>query len=49
MALARVQCWALTLSAYDYEMQYVPGKEHANANVFSRLPLPVQPREVPMP
>ena len=25
------------------------GKEHANADIFSRLPLPVQPKEVPMP
>ena len=25
------------------------GKEHANADIFSHLPLPVQPREIPMP
>ena len=49
MASARVQCWALTLSAYNYKVQYVPGREHANADVFSRLPLPVQPNEVPLP
>ena len=49
MASARVQRWAWTLSAYDYKVQYVPGKEHANADVFSCLPLLVQPREVPMP
>ena len=49
MASARVQRWALTLSAYNYKVQYVPGREHANADVFSRLPLPVQPKEVPMP
>ena len=49
MASARVQRWALTSSAYDYEVQYVPGKEHANVDVFSRLPLPEQPTEVPMP
>ena len=41
MASARVQRWALTLSAYNYKVQYVPGREHANADVFSRLPLPV--------
>ena len=42
MASVRVQHWALTLSAYDYR---VPGKEHANADMFSHL-LPVQPKEV---
>ena len=25
MASARVQCWALTLNAYNYKAQYVPG------------------------
>ena len=49
MASARVQRWALTLSAYDYTVQYVPGKDNANADVFSRLPLSVQLKEVPMP
>ena len=49
MASARVQRWALTLSAYNYKVQYVPGREHANADVFSQLPLPVQPKEIPMP
>ena len=49
MTSVRVQCWVLTLSAYDYKVQYVPGKENANADVFSRLPLPVQPKEIPMP
>ena len=37
MTSARVKRWELALSAYDYEEQYVPGKEHANADVFSRL------------
>jgi len=49
MASARVQRWALTLSAYNYTVQYVPGKDNSNADGVSRLPLPVQPREVPMP
>ena len=47
MASARVQYWALVLSAYNYQIQYVPGKENMNADVFSCLPLPVQPKEVP--
>ena len=49
MASARVQCWALTISAYNYKVQYVPGREHANPDMFSRLPLPEQPKEVPLP
>ena len=49
MASTRVQCWALMLSTYNYQVQYVPGKENMNADVFSRLPLPVQPKEVPTP
>ena len=49
MASARVQCWTLTLSAYNYTVQYVPGKDNENADVFSRLPLSVQPKEVSMP
>lgn len=35
---ARVQRWALTLSAYSYNLEYRPGKEN-NADLFSRLPL----------
>ena len=49
MASARIQRWALMLSAYNYQVQYVPGKENMNADVFSCLPLPVQPKEVPTP
>ena len=41
MASARVQRWALTLSAYNYKVQYVPGQDHANADMLSHLPLPV--------
>ncbi len=46
MASARIQRWALTLSAYDYHMQYKPGKDHGNADM---LPLPGAPTEVPLP
>ena len=49
IASARVQHWELTLSTYDYEVQYVPSKEHAKVDVFSCLTLPVQPEGVPMP
>ena len=33
MASARIQRWALMLSAYNYQVQYVPGKENMNADV----------------
>ena len=49
MASARVQHWALTLSAYNYTVQYVPGEGNANADVFSHLPPSIHPGEVPMP
>ena len=49
MASARIQQWALTLSAYDYTIIYKPGAKMANADALSRLPLPVQPADVPLP
>ena len=49
MASARIQRWALTLSAYDYVIAYKRGEEHANADLFSRLPLPDMPTDVPLP
>ena len=48
-ASACIQRWTLTLSAYDYAITYKPGKEHANADSLSRLPLPDSLREVPTP
>jgi len=35
LASARIQRWALTLSAYDYTITYKPGKQHANADSLS--------------
>ena len=49
MASARIQRWALTLSANDYDIVFKPGTQHANADVLSRLPLPDQPSSVPLP
>ncbi len=49
MASARLQRWALTLSAYDYKLIYKPGCCHGNADAFSRLPLPEEPKETPVP
>ena len=39
MASARIQKWALTLSAYNYNIQYRAGKQLANADLLSRLSL----------
>lgn len=39
MASARIQRWALILSAYEYDIVHKAGKENGNADAFSRLPL----------
>ena len=49
MASARIQRWALLLGAYDYRICYKPGKEHANADLLSRLPLPESPTQISPP
>ncbi|KAK4314476.1 hypothetical protein Pmani_014181 [Petrolisthes manimaculis] len=49
MASPRVRRWALTLSAYDYNIQYKKGKDNSNADALSRLPLPDLPRRVHTP
>ena len=49
LASARIQKWALTLSAYNYDIKYKPGKDISNADMLSRLPLPEFPTTVPLP
>ena len=49
LASARIQRWALTLSAYSYSIAYKPGDNNSNADGLSRLPLPEAPSEVPLP
>ena len=39
LAAARLQRWALLLSAYTYTIKYKPMQHHSNADGFSRLPL----------
>ncbi|XP_043917844.1 uncharacterized protein K02A2.6-like [Protopterus annectens] len=40
MVSPRIQRWAVTLRAYEYEIVYKPGTHHSNADALSRLPLP---------
>ena len=39
IAAARMQRWAMFLSAYMYTIEYKCGKSHANADCLSRLPV----------
>ena len=39
MAAARLQRWALLLSAYSYSIEFKPTQDHGNADGLSRLPL----------
>ena len=38
MTAARIQCLALLLSSYNYELRYQNGTANINANGMSRLP-----------
>ncbi|XP_048249134.1 uncharacterized protein K02A2.6-like [Haliotis rufescens] len=49
MASSRIQRWALTLSAYNYTIEYRKGTSLANADCMSRLPLPYTPPNPPLP
>nr|XP_039266339.1 uncharacterized protein K02A2.6-like [Styela clava] len=39
--------WKVLLDGYQYELVYVPGKNQANSDALSRLPLPVKPDYIP--
>ncbi|XP_048244738.1 uncharacterized protein K02A2.6-like [Haliotis rufescens] len=49
MASSRIQRWTLTLSAYNYTIEYRKGTSLANADCMSRLPLPYTPPNPPLP
>ena len=43
LAAARMQRWALLLTAYSYDIEFRRTHERSNADELSRLPLPIQP------
>uniref|UniRef100_A0A5S6QYG5 RNA-directed DNA polymerase n=1 Tax=Trichuris muris TaxID=70415 RepID=A0A5S6QYG5_TRIMR len=45
----RMTRWSIMLSAYDYNLVYVPGKQIGNADALSRLPQQVNVTDVPPP
>ncbi len=47
LAAARLQRWAILLSAYTYDIKFKSTLEHANADGLSRLPLPETPSDEP--
>ena len=46
-ASAKIQRWALTLTAYEYTISYRVGRNNENADALGRLPLNVTPTSVP--
>ena len=49
LAAARMQRWALLLTAYHYEVEFRGTEKHGNADGLSRVPLPTLPEEVVLP
>ncbi|KAL5469019.1 hypothetical protein EMCRGX_G030194 [Ephydatia muelleri] len=49
MASSRIQRWALTLSAYCYQIAFKAGRRQGNVDTLSRLPLNEAPDDVPLP
>ncbi|XP_038072087.1 uncharacterized protein K02A2.6-like [Patiria miniata] len=40
LAAQRLQRWAVMLSAFDYDLQFIPSSQNVLADALSRLPLP---------
>jgi hypothetical protein len=49
LASARLQHWALILSAYSYTLEFVRGEENGSDDALSRLPLATPEREISVP
>ncbi len=49
LASAHIQRWALLLGGFNYNIAYKPGRDHANANMLSRLPSSPPPARTPTP
>ena len=49
LASARIQRWALTLSAYSYTIRHKPGRTLGNVDALSRLPRSVTTSSRPFP
>ena len=49
MASSRMQRWCLSLSAYDYVLEFRAGILNGNADGLSRLPLGDFPDNIPIP
>ena len=45
LAAARLQRWALILSAYSYDLEFRPTQRHSNADGLSRLPVVSEDRD----
>ena len=48
-ASARIRQWSLYMSMFEYTLQFRSTSAHANADAFSRRPLPVEPAVSTLP